>query len=253
MIVDQSLIEQAAQDIVNSKKSIAFTGSGISEESGIPTFRGGQGLWEKYDPMEYAHIQSFIKNPEKVWEMLAEMAEIISKAKPNPAHLAIAELEKRGLVKAVITQNVDGLHQAAGSCTVIELHGNLRRARCTNCNFKQEFKEVPRDPLPKCPKCGSLLRPDVVWFGEPLPEDAWRNAVHHVLLCDCMIIVGTSGVVYPAAYLPYLAKEHGASLVEVNVRESALTPIVDVFLEGKAGEILPTLAEAVLKRVLNFK
>ena len=245
-----SRLEAAAELIAKSRYTVVFTGAGISAESGIPVFRGKNGLWRKYRAEKLATPQAFTRNPSLVWEWYKWRMNIVFRAKPNPAHLAIAELEKRGLVKAVITQNVDGLHQAAGSCTVIELHGNLRRARCTNCNFKQEFKEVPRDPLPKCPKCGSLLRPDVVWFGEPLPEDAWRNAVHHVLLCDCMIIVGTSGVVYPAAYLPYLAKEHGASLVEVNVRESALTPIVDVFLEGKAGEILPTLAEAVLKKYL---
>jgi len=248
-----SILEKVAELVAKSQYVVVFTGAGISAESGISVFRGKNGLWRKYRAEDLATPQAFARNPELVWTWYKWRMNIVFRAKPNPAHLAIAELEKRGVVKAVITQNVDGLHQAAGSRIVIELHGSIRRARCTSCSFRQEFKEVPRDSLPKCPRCGSLLRPDVVWFGEPLPEDAWRDAVYHVSLCDCMIIVGTSGVVYPAAHLPYLAKEHGASLIEVNVKESALTPIVDVFLKGKAGEILPNLAKAVLEKVLNFK
>ncbi|RKY01735.1 MAG: RNA polymerase subunit sigma [Spirochaetes bacterium] len=251
MIVDQSLIEQAAQDIVNSKKSIAFTGSGISEESGIPTFRGGQGLWEKYDPMEYAHIQSFIKNPEKVWEMLAEMAEIISKAKPNPAHIALAELENMGLLEAVITQNVDGLHQMAGNKHVVEFHGSNQWLICIKCGFRTEIKNYsPNDFPPKCERCLSILKPDVVFFGEAIPYNAQVKSMYLAKVSDLVLVIGTSAVVYPAAQIPITAKEYGAKIIEINKEKTSLSDgIASYSIEGPAGEVMPHIVEAVRRLI----
>ncbi|MBW1972715.1 MAG: RNA polymerase subunit sigma [Deltaproteobacteria bacterium] len=251
MIVDQSLIEQAAQDIVNSKKSIAFTGSGISEESGIPTFRGGQGLWEKYDPMEYAHIQSFIKNPEKVWEMLAEMAEIISKAKPNPAHIALAELENMGLLEAVITQNVDGLHQMAGNKHVVEFHGSNQWLVCIKCGFRTEIKNYsPNDFPPKCERCLSILKPDVVFFGEAIPYNAQVKSMYLAKVSDLVLVIGTSAVVYPAAQIPITAKEYGAKIIEINKEKTSLSDgIASYSIEGPAGEVMPHIVEAVRRLI----
>jgi len=251
MIVDQSLIEQAAQDIVNSKKSIAFTGSGISEESGIPTFRGGQGLWEKYDPMEYAHIQSFIKNPEKVWEILAEMAEIISKAKPNPAHIALAELENMGLLEAVITQNVDGLHQMAGNKHVVEFHGSNQWLICIKCGFRTEIKNYsPNDFPPKCERCLSILKPDVVFFGEAIPYNAQVKSMYLAKVSDLVLVIGTSAVVYPAAQIPITAKEYGAKIIEINKEKTSLSDgIASYSIEGPAGEVMPHIVEAVRRLI----
>ena len=251
MIVDQSLIEQAAQDIVNSKKSIAFTGSGISEESGIPTFRGGQGLWEKYDPMEYAHIQSFIKNPEKVWEMLAEMAEIISKAKPNPAHIALAELENMGLLEAVITQNVDGLHQMAGNKHVVEFHGSNQWLVCIKCGFRTEIKNYsPNDFPPKCERCLSILKPDVVFFGEAISYNAQVKSMYLAKVSDLVLVIGTSAVVYPAAQIPITAKEYGAKIIEINKEKTSLSDgIASYSIEGPAGEVMPHIVEAVRRLI----
>ena len=239
-------MEKAVKLVAKANYVVVFTGAGVSAESGIPTFRGKDGLWKRFRVEDLATPQASARNPRLVWEWYKWRMRIVFQAKPNSAHLAIARLEKEGVVKAVITQNVDGLHQAAGSMNVIELHGSIRRARCTACDFKLEFQEVPLENLPRCPKCRSLLRPDVVWFGETLPLDAWRRAVGEAMRCDCMIVVGTSGVVCPAAYIPLLSKERGALIIEVNVKQSALTSVADVFLKGRAGEILPAVARAIL-------
>ena len=239
-----SIIE-AARLLKRAEHAIAFTGAGISAESGIPTFRGKGGLWEKYKPEEIATPEAFERDPVKVWEWYKMRMELIAKAKPNPGHIALARMEEEGIIKTVITQNVDGLHQRAGSKNVLELHGSIWRVRCTNpeCNYRARIKEPPREIPPKCPKCGSLLRPDVVWFGEPLPSRVWEQAVLEASNADVVLVVGTSGVVMPAAMIPLLVKQHGGTIIEVNIEASNITVSADIFLKGKAGEILPRLAE----------
>ncbi len=233
---------EAARLIRERGNAVAFTGAGISVESGIPAFRGGQGLWEKYDPMEYADIRAFLRSPEKVWSMLREMGEVILRAEPSPAHKALGLLEKAGLLNAVITQNVDGLHQMAGSVNVIEYHGNHRRLVCLGCSETSPFTEESMKvlPYPVCARCGKALKPDVVFFGEQIPAHASSGAAREAAACRVMIIIGTSGVVYPAADVPFMAAERGAAIVEINVAPTPFTSsITDCFLEGNASTILP--------------
>jgi NAD-dependent deacetylase len=238
--------EEAARLIGERGGAVAFTGAGISVEAGIPAFRGAQGLWEKYDPAEYAEIGAFLRSPEKVWQMLREMGDVILRAEPSPAHKALGVLEKAGLLNAVITQNVDGLHQMAGNANVIEYHGNHRRLVCLSCSYTCAFTEesIKALPYPVCGRCQKPLKPDVVFFGEPIPAAASIRASREAASCNVMIIVGTSGVVYPAAELPLMARERGAAIIEINVSPTPFTSsIADCFLEGSASTVLP--------RVLN--
>ena len=245
-------MEEAAKLLARSRFAIAFTGAGISAESGVPTFRGFNGLWKRHRPEELATPEAFRKDPHLVWSFYKWRMDLIRKAKPNRAHYALAELEKMGVLKAVITQNVDDLHREAGSKKVIELHGNIFRVRCTSCTYRENLKESGRleeflkeKDLPKCPRCGSLLRPDVVWFGEPLPRKALEEAFRLAERADLVLVIGTSGVVYPAAYIPQIVKETGGKVIEVNTEESGVTPIADVFLRGKAGEVMGELMERI--------
>ncbi len=248
--MDQKLIQRAAEDILNSKKTIAFTGAGISVESGIPDFRGAQGLWQKYDPEEYAHIDAFRSNPEKVWRMLKEMFELIGRAKPNPAHIGLAELEQMGYLSSVVTQNVDGLHQAAGSKKVIEFHGSHRTLSCLKCSNKLESHHFSLSDLPpRCPRCSSLLKPDVVFFGEPIPWEAQVTSFQESRSCTAVLVIGTSAVVYPAASIPITAKERGARIIEINMEPTPLTgDVSDYLIRGAAGEIVPAIVEEVKRR-----
>jgi NAD-dependent deacetylase len=245
--MDEKLIQRAAKDILNSKKTIAFTGAGISVESGIPDFRGAQGLWEKYDPEEYAHIQAFTSNPDRVWLMLKEMFSLILEAKPNPAHVGLAELERMGFLSSVITQNVDGLHQAAGSRNVIEFHGTHRTLSCLKCSSTVDGSSFRMEDLPpRCSRCSSLLKPDVVFFGEPIPWKAQAMSFKESLSCDLVLSIGTSAVVYPAATNPITAKERGAMVIEINMEPTPLTDqISDYLICGSAGEIIPAIVEEV--------
>ncbi len=227
---------------------VVFTGAGMSAESGVPTFREAQtGLWAQYDPTELATPQAFRRHPQRVWDWYTWRRTLVARARPHPGHRAVAALEQYIPQVTVVTQNVDGLHQEAGSSRVIELHGNLRRTICSRCR-----REVPRtqwaparsEGVPRCPSCGGLLRPAVVWFGEPLPEDAWQAAQQAMRTADGVLVVGTSGVVYPAAALPLEAKAHGAWLAEINPTPSALSPEMDYVLRGPAGEVLPALVRA---------
>ncbi len=246
----EELLEKAArlmlEKLVREKRpGIALTGAGVSAESGIPTFRGENGLWKKYRAEDLATPEAFQRNPRLVWEWYKWRLEIVLRANPNPAHYALVELERMGLVKCVVTQNVDGLHQAAGQKCVVELHGNIRRARCTRCGYKVWWEEPPRELPPRCPRCGGLLRPDVVWFGEPLPQAALSKALELASEAGFILVVGTSGVVMPAGMLPSIVKEGGGVVIEVNVSPSAITWVADVFIEGRAGEVLPRLVEKV--------
>lgn len=248
--MDHQLIERAARDILKSKKTIAFTGAGISVESGIPDFRSAGGLWEKYNPEEYAHIEAFYANPEKVWLMLKDMFTLVMTAKPNPAHLGLAELERMGLLSTVITQNVDGLHQAAGSKNVVEFHGSHRTLSCLKCATITDGTSLTIADLPaRCPHCSSLLKPDVVFFGEPIPPKAQAYSFRESRSCDAVLVIGTSAVVYPAASIPIMAKEEGATVIEINMESTPLTgQISDYLICGSAGKIIPAIVEEVKRQ-----
>ncbi|MGB9668220.1 MAG: SIR2 family NAD-dependent protein deacylase [Thermosulfidibacteraceae bacterium] len=222
--------------IEESKNIVVLTGAGISHESGIPTFRGKDGLWEKYKPEELATPWAFEKNPKLVWEWYNYRREIIAKAKPNECHYLIAELEKEKDL-TLITQNIDGLHELAGSRDIIELHGNIWRVKCTKCSYKEINRDVPLKEIPpKCPKCVGLLRPDVVWFGEPLPTEELNDAMELSAKCDLFIVIGTSLVVQPAGSLPFIALENRAFVVEVNPEETILSQRAHLFFKMKAVE-----------------
>jgi len=222
----------------------ALTGSGISAESGVPTFRDAQtGLWARYDPQQLATPEAFAHDPELVWKWYAWRRGLVEGANPNAGHGALARLERSVPAFSLVTQNVDGLHQEAGSEKVIELHGNILRSRCSAENVTVEAYETDHVP-PLCPNCGAPLRPDVVWFGEALPAAGSRAASEAARSCDLFLSVGTSGFVYPAASLPYEALESGATVVEVNPEPTPLAPDAHFSLRGRAGEILPELVRA---------
>ena len=230
--------------LLSAKKIVFVTGAGISQESGIPTFRGKDGLWRNYDAMKLATIDAFYDNPKLVWEWYNERRQNIFRSNPNEGHLAISELENYVDV-VVLTQNIDGLHQKAGSSKVLELHGSIVKIKCTVCNFKDEiFTEFSEFP-PLC-KCGNILRPDVVWFGEGLPQAVWQEAIIHAKNCDIMIIAGTSLVVSPANTIPIYAKQNNATLIEVNPDDTIMTSDMDFSLKSKSAKILPELV-SVLK------
>jgi NAD-dependent deacetylase len=238
--------EELIGRLKSAQRVAALTGAGISAESGVPTFRGQDGLWKRFRPEELANFDAFLRNPSLVWEWYQYRRRIIREVRPNPGHAALAQLE--GLVPdfAVITQNVDGLHQRAGSRKVIELHGNIHRNRCIQCGKVVEDLEWEGDELPHC-RCGGLLRPDVVWFGELLPEEALAQAYLYTRTSDVFLTIGTSAVVQPAASLPLEAKEYGAYVVEVNIESTPITPWVDEHVRGRAGELLPKLVEALAR------
>jgi NAD-dependent deacetylase len=221
---------------------VALTGSGISAESGVPTFREAQtGLWERYDPQELATPEAFAQDPHLVWEWYEWRRNLVAEAAPNPGHRALAELERRIPDFTLVTQNVDGLHERAGSRNVIELHGNILRSTCSLEYEVIQPEEHDDSVPPRCPLCGAFLRPDVVWFGEMLPAEALEAASEAARECDLFLSVGTSSLVYPAAALPYEALENGAVLAEINLKETPLTPHADYSLRGPAGELLPSL------------
>jgi NAD-dependent deacetylase len=228
------------KDQLKKAKKIAFvTGAGISQESGIPTFRGNDGLWRNYDPMKLATIDAFYDNPKLVWEWYNERRQNIFAAEPNLGHKAIAELENFSEV-VVLTQNIDGLHQIAGSSKVLELHGSIVKIKCTVCDYKDEILTEFSDIPPLC-KCGNILRPDVVWFGEGLPQDVWEEAIIHANSCDVMIIAGTSLVVSPANTLPIYAKQNNAILIEINPDETNMTEDMDLSIRTTSATALPDL------------
>jgi len=226
-----------------------LTGAGISAESGVHTFRGEDGLWKKFKPEELASFDAFMRNPEIVWEWYRYRQKIIKEIEPNPGHYALAELERMFPDFYLVTQNVDGLHVRAGSRNPIELHGNIMRNRCLQCN--KNFLEVELQKemvIPKCTDCGGILRPDVVWFGEQLPQQALIDAEKAIKEATIFLSVGTSALVQPAASMPLWAKNNGSYLVEINIEETLLTPYVDEHLSGKSGEILPELITQILNQ-----
>ncbi len=228
-----------AAKIKDAEKIVFVTGAGISQESGISTFRGKDGYWRRYDPMQLATIEAFYENPKLVWEWYEDRRRTILAAKPNAGHTAIAELAKYKEV-IVLTQNIDGLHQRAGSRNVYELHGSIVRIKCTACSFVENITSGFDVLPPKC-TCGSILRPDVVWFGEPLPQDVWAGAIMHAQSCDVMVIAGTSLLVSPANSLPFYAKQNGATLIEVNPERTAMSDEMDLSLRQTSAATLPQL------------
>ena len=245
------MFESISEQIKNYKKIVFVTGAGISQESGIPTFRGKDWLWRNYDPMKLATIDAFYENPKLVWEWYNERRSNIFQAQPNPGHNAIAELEKYAQI-TILTQNIDGLHKKAGSSNILELHGSIVKIKCSVCDYNEEILTEIFDFPPLC-KCGNILRPDVVWFGEPLPQDVWQNAIEFASQCDLMVIVGTSLAVSPANTLPLYAKQNNATLIEINPEKTEMSEKMDEIIRNTNVEILPKLVSLFKKTMVEKK
>lgn len=238
----------AAEIIRKSSHLTVFTGAGVSVESGIPPFRGHDGIWNKYDP-NCLELDYFIKKPYESWAIIKEIFfDFFGKAEPNQAHVTIAAMEKKGLVKTVITQNIDDLHQQAGSINVLEFHGNCRQLRCIKCNHVFPVKNANLDVLPPlCPNCNGLLKPDFIFFGEGIPEPANTLSFKEAEIADVFLVIGTTGEVMPACMIPQIAKSKGCKIIEINTQNSLYTrKITDVFIQGKAGLIMDQLGNMIL-------
>jgi len=232
----------AAREWLKQARSVAvLTGAGVSAESGVPTFRGADGLWKRHRAESLATPEAFASDPKLVWEWYDWRRSVLSGVKPNAGHYALAELEKRTPNFTLITQNVDGLHELAGSRNVLRVHGSIWMLRCLECGREQEDRRTPLPEIPPRCACGGMLRPGVVWFGEALPAAVWRAAETAARSCDLLLVIGTSALVYPAAGLAHLAKSSGARVVEINVAETPLSREIDEFLLGPSGELLPQL------------
>jgi len=232
----------AVREWLKHARSVAvLTGAGVSAESGVPTFRGNNGLWKRYRPEDLATPDAFARDPKLVWEWYDWRRSLIAQAKPNEGHYALAELEKRVPSFSLITQNVDGLHELSGSRNVLNLHGSIWKVRCTGCERESVDRQTPLPEIPPKCECGALLRPGVVWFGEALPPRIWQDAETATRSADIFLLVGTSAIVYPAAGLVQIAKASGARVVEINIAETVLSDRIDEFLQGRSGELLPQL------------
>ncbi len=239
-------IQTRVLNLLETKQSnfsmIALTGSGISKGSGIPTFRGKDGLWNNYNAMDLATPQAFKNNPKLVWEWYSWRIDLILDKKPNPAHLALATLQKKGLLKWIITQNVDNLHQRAGSSNILKVHGDIFHAWCQRCGESVELQTAPKAP-PKC-SCGGILRPGVVWFGESLDREIISKAYELLTTnCDVLLVIGTSGLIYPVADFPFIAKSNDALVIEFNLERTPISQFADYSILGKSEETLPLLVE----------
>lgn len=241
-------IEKAAEMIKEAGKVVVLTGAGISTESGIPDFRSPNGLWSRFDPAVYATFDTYLRNPGKFWEMSSELNPMLEKAEPNTAHLALVELEKLGKCQAVITQNIDNLHQAAGSSDVLELHGSYRTGTCLQCNQQYSYEyfleSIQTAKVPFCDSCGGLIKPDVVLFGQPLPPQVLKRAEEFAITCDLMLVMGSGLEIYPAASLPYDTYRNGGKLIFFNVRSTTADEMADLIILGKVGETVPEVVEA---------
>lgn len=244
------VIKAIASSIKNSKYAVAFTGAGISSESGIPTYRGEGGLWTKYDPNIYANVYYFNKDPSYYWNFFREVRfPMLKKVKPNKAHIAMAEMDVAGYLKTVITQNIDGLHQEAGSSSVIELHGTTRIIHCMSCSkeysMDEAFSKLETEIPPRCSECKGKLRPAVVFFGETLDPQILRSAYEEAENCDFILSVGSSLVVFPAADIPVKAKQRGATLVIINKESTPLDHLADHVINEEAGNVLPQIVQSL--------
>jgi NAD-dependent deacetylase len=246
-------LREISEVILSAKTVAALTGAGVSKESGIPTFRDRDGLWSQYDMEKYASIQGLLDDPVEVWKWYRDRYMEAKKAQPNRGHIALAELEKiltsKGKDFAVITQNIDGLHRKAGSENVIEIHGSLYRARCMECGRKYPMDELVDGPLPPYCECGGLIRPDVVFFGEPLPDKEMAQALNYAEKSDVFMVLGTSAVVYPAAMLPYIARDAGAVIVEVNIEDTSVTEFANYVLRGEFEQVMPSILKNIKNRL----
>ena len=239
-------MSEAAAMLRRADRVVALTGAGLSVASGIPAFRGSQGLWEKYDPYEYASLDSFLADPGKVWMMLKELSLAVDRSRPNPGHLALTRIQEQGRLKSVITQNVDNLHQAAGTKGVIEFHGNGASLVCLDCGKKMRSGQADLASLPPRCACGGVLKPEIIFFGEAIPQKAFEQAVNEVENADLMLVIGTSARVTPASLMPQLAAHRRVPIIEINMEQTGLTDTLSsVFLEGPAEVILPDLAQGI--------
>jgi NAD-dependent deacetylase len=239
-------VERLALLLQDRQPCVVLTGAGISTESGIPDFRSRTGIWAQYDPMEYASIDAFLADPVKVWDFYGRRLDVLTEAQPNDGHHALAELEDRGWIRAVVTQNIDRLHERAGSRALVEVHGSIRTSSCLDCGTVVPFDEVVRLlPVPQCPACGRVLKPDVVMFGELLPEAAIARASQLAAEAGLMLVVGSSLEVYPVAGLPLETLAAGGSLAIVNRGETELDRRASVTIDAGAGETLRALADAL--------
>lgn len=241
------MLNKVVEIIRNSNYCMAFTGAGISVESGIPPFRGANSIWSRYDP-EILDLDYFLSAPDKSWPVIKEIFyDFFGRAKPNQGHLALARMEAKGYLKSVVTQNIDNLHHEAGSKEVYEFHGNSRRLVCTRCKDVIEVSDVVITERPMhCARCGSLLKPDFIFFGEGIPDQAYKNSIEAARRADVCLIVGSTGEVMPAAMIPFEAKRHGAVIIEVNPEMSQFTgQITDIYLKGGAGEVLSAINRAL--------
>ena len=246
-------IHVAIDFLKSSGFTTAFTGAGISVESGIPPFRGANGLWSKYDPIS-VDLDHFLANPEKAWKIIKEIYyDFFGQAKPNKAHFALARMERQGFIGRTITQNIDNLHQEAGSLKVVEFHGNSKNLVCLNCHTKYQAKNISLYYLPPtCRKCDGLLKPDFIFFGESIPATPLAAAYEASAISDVFLIIGTTGEVMPANQFPFLAKNNGAKIIEINPTESQYTKqITDVFLQGKASEMMGKIIEGLFSSSLD--
>jgi len=243
------MLDQVADIISKCTVGAVLTGAGISAESGVPTFRGRQGLWKKFRPEQLATMEAFLASPEVVWEWYNWRRELISDVQPNPGHHALKEMEEFFEEFTLITQNVDNLHRLAGSSRILELHGNIYRNKCADCGFVLD-DDMDIDPadIPTCDKCGGRVRPDVVWFGEMLPGEVIEQAFFEAERADVFLSVGTSALVQPAASLPLVAKRGGATLIEINPERTPLSDLADFSFQAKSGELLPDLVKMIHDR-----
>jgi NAD-dependent deacetylase len=249
-----SSLRQAAALIRRSHYAVALAGAGLSAESGIPTYRGAEGIWTKFGEPTIDGWDLLVEDPEAWWKHAiehkvggSEFSAAIDRAVPNPGHYALTDLEQMGRLAHVITQNIDNLQQVAGSRRVTEIHGNRYKVRCMECGMRDRLETTPLDPLPPlCSECGGILKNDTVMFGEPIPKDVLDECYRHAMAADVFLTIGTSAVVYPAADFPVLAKRRGAPLIEVNPYETPLTDIADVVIRAPSGLVLPALVELLL-------
>lgn len=246
-MVAKKLIHKACSLLKETRALFVLTGAGVSAESGIPTFRGAQGLWKNYSATDLATPQAFKKDPALVWEWYQWRQGLISNSGPNPAHHALVKFEEMIPLFLLLTQNVDGLHRSAGSKKVLELHGNIFRTRCLQCNKITSYKtptKISKPFLPKC-SCQGLLRPDVVWFGESIPHAIWQQSLDFLNKADTALICGTSGVVWPAAAIPEIARQKNIKTIEINLEPTPVSSIVDLSIHGKAGEVLDQIINMI--------
>jgi NAD-dependent deacetylase len=244
----EDLIRAAGDMIFKSKLTLALTGAGVSVESGIPDFRSAGGLWSRYDPSEYATISAFRQDPERIWNMLREMDALVSGARPNPAHTGMGEMEEMGFLHCIITQNVDNLHQAGGAKNVIEYHGNSSTLSCLSCGRTYRADKKRSEQTPRC-ECKSILKPDVVFFGEAIPPAALSRSFQLASKAEVLMVVGTSAVVSPANTIPSIAKERGAKIIEINPESTHLThTVTDIFIKQSAGGAIPVLVTELKRR-----